>query len=157
MKINARKFFTLAFCTFLFAGASSAEAVTIRYFVKQSTGLFEVKGSTGGRFVVSPTGEMITVNGVRLPVRGYTDRVVRDTEQFIATVTGATGTGNLVITYIDERTGRLTNLPGPPSTITLPHVTGYLNVPGNARFDSLTGNVRVGTTTYSKRLPVGTR
>ncbi|MFM7128829.1 MAG: hypothetical protein ACKO0V_05675, partial [bacterium] len=61
------------------------------------------------------------------------------------------------ITYIDERTGRLTNLPGPPRTIPLPYVTDYLKVPGNARFDSLTGNVQVGTTTYSKRLPVGTR
>lgn len=127
MKISVRKFFTLAFCTFLFAGASSAEAVTIRYFVKQSTGLFEVKGSTGGRFIVSPTGEMITVNGVRLPVRGYTDRVVRNSEQFIATVTNATGTGILTVTYIDERTGRLNNLIG-PFPIMLPHVTNYLKV-----------------------------
>jgi len=156
MKINARKFFTLAFCTFLFAGASSAEAVTIRYFVKQSTGLFEVKGSTGGRFVVSPTGEMITVNGVRLPVRGYTDRVVRNSEQFIATVTGTPGRGILTVTFTDERTGRLTNLIG-PFPITIPHVTGYLKVPANARQDFLTGNVTVGNVTYSKRLPVGTR
>ncbi len=59
------------------ANAQPSET-TIRYFVIQSTGLFEITDvATGGRFVIAPTSERFVVDGRSMQVRGRTDRVRR--------------------------------------------------------------------------------
>ena len=68
--------------------ANTAEAAGIRYFVIQSSGLLEVKGSTGGRFINQSTSEFIHVPGTgAIRVVGYTDRARRG-ERIVSQVTG---------------------------------------------------------------------
>jgi hypothetical protein len=66
---------------------------SIRYFVIQSTGLFEITDvATGGRFVIAPTSERFVVDGRSMQVRGRTDRVRRG-ERYV-TVTKVIETSN---------------------------------------------------------------
>ncbi|MFM7071657.1 MAG: hypothetical protein ACKO38_07695, partial [Planctomycetota bacterium] len=77
--------------------ATEIKAAEVRYFVSQSSGLFEVKGSTGGRFITAPTSEFIQVPG-RTPVRvvGYTDRAQR--EETVVTQVRGSGSATICVT-----------------------------------------------------------
>ena len=138
----------------------SVSAAEIRYFVVQSTGLFEIKSvNTGGRFVVQPTGEMIPVSAtnpnIKQPVRGFTDRLVRGSEKFVAYSTGS-GFATIRVSYTDQFTNRVVNLFSFPSS--LPVSSGIQGpMPNNARMDNAFGYVTVGNRTDSRRLPLGTR
>lgn len=128
--------------------ASEAKAVEIRFFVPQSTGLFEVKGSTGGRFITSPTSEFITVPG-RGPIRvvGYTDRVQRG-ETLVIQVNGR---GPATITVTRDLGGRTSNLVGPVQ-VTLPIVFTTVVNP-----DNITVCVNQYGAVKCRRVPIGTR
>ncbi len=69
----------LAMLATLVFSAADIAAQEIRYFVVQSTGLFEILNvPTGGRFVRQPTSEYLNVSGHgTLRVVGYTDRAQR--------------------------------------------------------------------------------
>ena len=155
MRINTRKFMNALLCCCFFVATGSADAANIRFFVKQSSGLYEIKGSTGGRFVVQPTGERISVRGVGLlQVRGYTDRVSH-AEGFVVVAQGS-GSGSLAVTFYNPNTRRTSNLFGPAS-IKLPDNSGILTLAGNSYQDGLTAVLRIGNQTISRRLPIGTR
>lgn len=132
--------------------ATEVKAAEIRFFVSQSSGLFEIKGSTGGRFITSPTSEHISVPG-RGSVRvvGYTDRAQRGE----TVVTQVRGSGSAIICVTRTSGGRTTNLVG-PIHVTLPIVVGTLVSP-NANDDNITVVVNQNGAVTSRRLPVGTR
>ena len=153
MRMNVRQF-VVALCSMAFL-AGSADAANIRFFVKQSSGLYEIKGSTGGRFVTAPTGERISVTGSGiLPVVGYTDRAARG-ETFVGLAEGS-GSGTLAVTYTYQPTGRTNYLFG-PFPIFLPSNSGFQIVPTDPLKDNVTAVVVVGSRTDSRRLPIGTR
>ncbi len=141
----------------ILSAAQAADAQSIRYFVRQSSGLFEVKSTpaSGGRFVVAPTGEWIAIPGLgSLPVRGYTDRAMRG-ETVIArgegsgrakfTVTRTNQAGHVFLVFSREGT-----LP----TITPPFVVSL-----DPNWDNLTGAItpQYGKIPPPRRLPIGTR
>jgi hypothetical protein len=132
--------------------ATEMKAAEVRFFVPQSSGLFEVKGSTGGRFITAPTSEFIQVPG-RGPVRvvGYTDRAQRGE----TVVTQVRGSGSATICVTRTFGGRTSNLVG-PIQVTLPIVVGTLVSP-NANDDNITVCVTQNGAMTCRRLPVGTR
>ena len=133
-------------------GMASADAQEVRYFVKQSSGLFEITGqATGGKFVVSPTGESIRVNGVALPVRGRTDRASRG-ETLVNQIRGS-GLAQVKVTYTPNGHGLATIFNG---TIPLPFVLPREVAP-DASVDNLTVTVIQGGKSVQRRLPIGTR
>jgi len=133
--------------------ANTAEAAGIRYFVIQSSGLFEVKGSTGGRFITQPTSEFIHVPGTgAVRVVGYTDRAQRG-ERIVSQVTGS-GLATIWVTSTNSR-GQTKNLV-PQFQAGLPLVVSTIVSP-DADNDNITGFVRQNNATTSRRLPVGTR
>jgi hypothetical protein len=157
MRMNVRQF-VVALCSMAFL-AGSADAANIRFFVQQGNGLYEIKGSTGGRFVTSPTGERISVNRfgtspLIMPVVGYTDRAARN-EPFVGVAEGS-GQGTLSVTFTDQRTGRLGYILQ-PRTITLTNNSGMQIVPIETFKDNVTAVVIVGGRTDSRRLPIGRR
>lgn len=155
MKMNVRRFFAIAFSTMLFAGASNLEAANIRFFVKNGSGLYEVKGSTGGRFVTSPTGERINAIGLGvLPVLGYTDRAQRG-ESLVGMAEGS-GLAVLTVTYQDQFSGRTSYILR-PTNVPLTWAQGGLTVPVPANQDNVIATVQQGGRTDSRRLPIGTR
>jgi len=132
---------------------ASAEAQEIRYFVKQSTGLFEITGAaTGGRFVTGATGERIQVPGAgTMAVQGRTDRAKRG-ETVVTQVCGS-GVAAVSVTYT-RPTGSLKTIFA--GSVPLPIV-----VPQNVSLDPDVDNVVVAVgqkgKTLSRRLPIGTR
>jgi len=133
-------------------GAGTAEAQGIRYFVKQSTGLFEITGAaTGGKFVVAPTGEKIVVNKVSLPVRGHTDRAQRG-ETVVTQIRGS-GAATVSVVYTTEAGAKKTIFSGPAK---LPLVVPQ-NVSLSSNLDNLVVTATQSGKTVSRRLPIGTR
>jgi hypothetical protein len=127
-------------------------AAEIRYFVTQSTGLFEVKGSTGGRFITQPTSEYINVPGRGvLRVVGYTDRASRGE----IVVSQVRGSGMATIWVTRTTNGQIIPIV-PQFTTALPIVVARTVSP-STDFDNITGYVTVGGNTISRRLPIGTR
>ena len=159
MRINTRKFMNALLCCCFFVATGSADAANIRFFVKQSSGLYEIKGSTGGRFVIAPTGERINVirfgtSPLILPVMGYTDRASCG-DSYVLVAEGS-GSGTLAVTYTYQPTGRTNYLFG-PFPIVLPSNSGFQIVPTDPLKDNVTAVVVVGGRTDSRRLPIGTR
>lgn len=148
-----RLFLALAMAFAGFGFSSQADAQQIRYFVKQSTGLFEITSqSTGGTFVVAPTGESIMVPGVgALPVRGRTDRVSRG-ETVVNQIRGS-GLAYAKVTYTPNGRGLATIFEG---TIGLPFVLPRM-VSMSGVVDNLVVAVTQNGKTTSRRLPIGSR
>ena len=135
-------------------GAGSAEAQDIRYFVKQSTGLFEITGAaTGGVFVVyKSVTENINVPGLGvLPVRGRTDRAQRG-ETVVTQITGS-GSATVSVVYTTEAGAKKTIFAG---TVPLPLVVPQ-NVSLSSNLDNLVVSATQGAKTVSRRLPIGSR
>ena len=132
---------------------SSAEAQQIRFFVKQSTGVFEItNAAAGGRFVNAPTGERIQVPGAgTMAVQGRTDRARRG-ETVVTQVLGS-GVAQVSVTYTPPTGSLKTIFAG---SLPLPIV-----VPQNVSLDPNVDNVVVAVgqkgKTVSRRLPIGTR
>ena len=133
-------------------GAGSAEAQDIRYFVKQSTGLFEITATaTGGRFVIAPTGERIVVDKVSLPVRGRTDRVARG-ETVVTQVRGS-GFAAVRVAFTPQGSATRIIFSGTvPLTLVVPQT-----VSPSTDVDNLTVTVTQNAKTVSRRLPIGSR
>ena len=137
--------------TLLTMGAAGAQE--IRYFVVQSSGVFEVKNtSTGGRFVVAPTSECINVPGRGLlQVRGYTDRAQR--LETVATQLRGSGVASVNVTYCPQGGSTRTIYSGNLGlTVVVPQT-----VSANANVDNITVNVFQNGRWVTRRLPVGTR
>ena len=136
----------------LFSSYTSSEAASIRLFVKKEKGLFEIKGATGGRLVVSPTGENIQVpQSGRYPVLGYTDRFTSG-ENYIVLADGR-GPALLTIFDIDSASGKTINIRGPLS-VNLPIVLSPIQLrPLGGQQVSL----KSGTQNLFRNVPVGTR
>lgn len=134
-------------------GAGSAEAQDIRYFVRQSTGLFEITATaTGGRFVIAPTGEKIVVNKVSIPVQGRTDRAAR-LETVVTQVRGS-GLAAVKVTFTPQGSATQTIFSG--SSVPLPLVVPQTVSPKTS-VDNVTVTATQGAKTVSRRLPIGTR
>ena len=135
----------------LIMGAASAQE--IRYFVVQSSGVFEVKNAaTGGRFVIAPTSERINVPGRgSLQVRGYTDRAQR--LETVATHLRGSGVASVSVTYCPPGGSTRTIFAG---NLGLPAVVPQ-TVSANANFDNITVNVFQNGRWVTRRLPVGSR
>ena len=133
--------------------ASESQAAGIRYFVIQSSGLFEVTDrATGGRFTPNVTGERIQVPGRGLlPVVGQTDRASRG-ESVVNQVTGS----GVATIWVTRTSGGRTSTIVPAFQAGLPIVVSTL-VSANANDDNITGYVRQNGATISHRLPIGTR
>jgi hypothetical protein len=144
------KFFVLALAV---VAGTSAKAQDIRYFVKQSTGLFEITSeATGGVFMVNPTGETIKVDGIgTLPVRGRTDRAARH-ETVVNQIRGR-GKAAVAVTYQPQNGAKQTIFSGP---IGLPFVLPRTVSP-STDVDNLVVSVTQNGKTTSRRLPIGTR
>jgi hypothetical protein len=153
MMVARRVFMLLAMLAAMTVSAASASAQEIRYFVVQSTGLFEVKNtSTGGRFIIAPTSECIQVPGRGiLQVRGYTDRSSRG--EPVATQVRGTGIATVSVTYCPQGGSTRTIYSG---TVGLPLVVPQ-TVSANANLDNITVRVVQNGRTVTRRLPVGTR
>jgi hypothetical protein len=148
-----RLFLAIAMAFAGFGFSSQADAQQIRYFVKQSAGLYEITSqSTGGRFVDAPTGESITVPGVgRFPVVGRTDRAKRG-EMVVNQIRGG-GPAQVKVTYTPNGRGLATIFSG---TIPLPFVLPRM-VSLSPDVDNLVVAVMQNGKTTSRRLPTGTR
>jgi hypothetical protein len=134
-------------------GAGSAEAQDIRYFVKQSTGLFEITATaTGGKFVVAPTGEKIVVNKVSIPVQGRTDRVQR----LETVVTQVRGSGLAAVKVTFTPPSGVAQLIFFNSSTPLPLIDTQ-TVSADPNFDNLVVSVTQSGKTISRRLPIGKR
>lgn len=147
-----RAFMMLAMLSAITVSAAAASAQEIRYFVVQSSGLFEVRNvSTGGRFTIAPTNEYISVNGRVMQVRGFTDRASRGETVF--THVRGSGAAFVSVTFHPQG-GRLQTifareigLPlGVPQTVSL-----------STNFDNVTVAVTQRGRTTSRRLPIGSR
>lgn len=153
LPVISRRLFGL--CVMVLAGllgAGSAEAQDIRYFVRQSTGLFEITATaTGGKFVIAPTAERIVVGGVAIPVRGRTDRA----SHAETVVTQIRGVGQAVVTASFIPPGATKQIIF-SRTVPLPFVD-----PKPASLSSSPDNYTVTVTqnlkTVTRRLPIGTR
>lgn len=143
--------FAMACATFGFH--SQADAQQVRYFVKQSTGLYEVlAASTGGKFVGQPTGEKIRIPGVGdVPVVGRTDRASRG-ETVVTQLTGS-GRAQVTVSYTPGGGRPVTIFAGP---LGLPFVLAQM-VSMSSDFDNLTVVVTQNGKSTSRRLPIGRR
>jgi hypothetical protein len=85
------------------ANAQPSET-TIRYFVIQSTGLFEITDvATGGSFVIAPTNEFFVVDGRSMQVRGRTDRVRRGESYVTVTTVAEQARCDIETIHVDGR------------------------------------------------------
>jgi len=134
------------------AATTEAKAADIRYFVSQSTGLFEIKGTTGGRFITQPTNEYIYVQGRgNIRVVGYTDRAARN-ETVVIQVRGS----SLAWIWVTRTTNGVVRYVLAPFQEWLPKVVQIV-VPSDVNFDDITGYVNENGYVISRRLPIGTR
>lgn len=143
----------LAMVVALIVSTGTSMAQEIRYFVAQSTGLFEIRNiSTGGRFVVAPTGETLLVDGRGvLLVRGYTDRAQRG-ETVVTQVRGS-GVAFVDVGFTPPGSSRQAIFAeNVPLTLVVPR-----NVSMNTNVDNLTVEVRQGNRFVTRRLPIGSR
>jgi hypothetical protein len=153
MLIARRTFTVLAIVGAMMVSAAAASAQEIRYFVVQSTGLFEVTSrSTGGRFTIAPTSEYIQVSGRGLlQVRGTTDRASRG--EVVATQVRGSGLSHTSVTFQPPGGPLSTIFSGPlplPAVVPQP-VSTITNV------DNVTVTVSLNGRTVSRRLPIGSR
>ncbi len=152
--VFARRLFALiAFLSALAASGLSANAQDIRYYVVQSTGLFEVTNqSTGGRFSIAPRNEYIQVPGRGvMQVRGNTDRAQR----FETVVTQVRGSGQATVSVtFQPQGGRVSTIFAGPAN--LPLVVPRTVSP-NTNFDNVVVTVSQYGRTVSRRLPIGSR
>lgn len=133
-------------------GAGSAEAQDIRYFVRQSTGLFEITATaTGGKFVIAPTAEKILVGGVALPVRGRTDRA----SNAETVVTQIRGVGQAVVTASYAPLGATKQIIF-SRTVPLPFADPK-PAPLSSYIDNYSVTVTQNLKTVTRRLPIGVR
>ena len=147
-----RAFMMLAMLSAIMVSAAAASAQEVRYFVVQSTGLFEIRNvSTGGRFTISPTNEYIRVAGKSLQVRGFTDRATRG-ETVVTQVRGS-GPAHVAVTFHPQG-GRLRTIFA--GNVGLPLVVPQTVSP-NANLDNVTVTVNQYGRTTSRRLPIGSR
>lgn len=148
-----RTFTVLAMVGAMMLSAAAASAQEIRYFVVQSTGLFEVKNiSTGGRFAIQPTNEHIQVSGRgSLQVRGYTDRASRS--EVVATQIRGSGLSHTSVTFRPQGGQLRTIFSGP---LPLPAVVPQTVSPSTS-VDNVTVTVSQNGRTVSRRLPIGSR
>jgi hypothetical protein len=131
-------------------GAGSAEAQDIRFFVKQTPGLFEITATaTGGKFVIAPTGEKIVVDGVAIPVQGRTDRA-SNAETVVTQVRGS-GQAFVTVSYAPSPGTRQAIFSG---QVILPYVFPPIR---SLYFDNYTVTVTQNLKTVTRRLPIGTR
>jgi hypothetical protein len=150
----ARRLFGLVAMLAVLMGASlSAEAQEVKYYVVQSTGVFEItNGSTGGRFIIAPRNEYISVPGRgTMQVRGRTDRAARG-ETVVTQVRGS-GSAHVTVTY-QPQGGRPTPIFSGPCN--LPLVVPRLVSPATD-FDNVNVSVHRNGRTISRRLPIGRR
>jgi hypothetical protein len=134
------------------AATTETKAADIRYFVSQSTGLFEIKGTTGGRFITQPTNEFIHVPGRGdIRVVGYTDRAARN-ESVVIQVRGS----GLAWIWVTRTTNGVVRNILSPFREWLPKVVPIV-VPSDVNFDNITGYVNENGYVISRRLPIGTR
>ena len=148
-----RAFMGLAMLGAMMLSAASASAQEIRYFVVQSTGLFEVRNvSTGGRFTIAPTSECIQVPGRGLlQVRGFTDRASRG--EVVATQVRGSGVAHVSVTYCPQGGSVRTIFAGNVGlTMVVPQT-----VSPNTNFDNVTVTVTQHGRVTSRRLPIGSR
>jgi hypothetical protein len=152
--IYARRIFVLlAMVSMITLSAAAASAQEIRYFVVQSTGLFEITGrATGGRFLTEPTNERIHVPGRGLlQVRGVTDRASRT--EIVATQIRGSGNAHVSVTFRPQG-GNLTNIFS--GVLGLTAVVPQM-VSARADLDNVTVTVSQNGRTVSRRLPIGRR
>lgn len=131
----------------------ATEAQEVRYFVLQSTGLFEITGqATGGRFVVSAGAEKIDVPGIGVrTVQGRTDRAQRG--ETVVTQLRGSGLAQVRVTYTMESGRRKKIFAG---VLPIPLVDPKM-VAVDPNFDSVVVTVTQNGTPISRRLPIGTR
>jgi hypothetical protein len=147
-----RAFMLLAMLSAITVSAAAASAQEIRYFVVQSSGLFEIRNvSTGGRFTIAPTNEHIHVNGRAIQVRGFTDRASRG-ETVVTHVRGS-GVAHVAVTFHPQG-GRLQTIFA--QNIGLP-LTVPRTVSPSTNFDNVTVAVSQHGRNTSRRLPIGSR
>jgi len=148
-----RTFTVLAMIGAMMLSAAAASAQEIRYFVVQSTGLFEVTNvSTGGRFTIAPTNERIQVSGRGLlQVRGSTDRASRS--EVVATQIRGSGLSHTSVTFHPQGGQLRTIFSGP---LPLPAVVPQTVSPSTS-VDNVTVTVSQNGRTVSRRLPIGSR
>jgi|GEM_PF-2170562 len=148
-----RTFTVLAMVGAMMLSAAAASAQEIRYFVVQSTGLFEVTSrSTGGRFTIAPTNERIQVPGRGLlQVRGSTDRAQR--LEVVATQIRGSGLSHTSVTFHPQGGQLRTIFSGP---LPLPAVVPQTVSPSTS-VDNVTVTVSQNGRTVSRRLPIGSR
>jgi hypothetical protein len=153
MSLMNRVFTIAALLTTLAVSEGVAVAQEIRYFVVQSTGLFEIRGtSTGGRFVIAPTSEQIQVSGRgTLPVRGYTDRAQRG-ETVVTQIRGS-GTASVSVTFQPQGGTQQTVFAGTlPLSVVIPRTVSM-----SSNVDNLKVTVNQNGSIISRRLPIGSR
>lgn len=148
-----RTFTVLAMIGAMMLSAAAASAQEIRYFVVQSTGLFEVTNvSTGGRFTIAPRNEYIQVSGRGLlQVRGSTDRASRS--EVVATQIRGSGLSHTSVTFHPQGGQLRTIFSGP---LPLPAVVPQTVSPSTS-VDNVTVTVSQNGRTVSRRLPIGSR
>ena len=130
--------------------AGSAEAQEIRFFVKQTTGLFEITAmATGGKFVIAPTGEKIVVDGVAIPVRGRTDRASNG--ETVVTQIRGNGKAFVTVSYAPSPGTRQAIFSG---QVMLPYVFPPIRA---LHLDNYTVTVTQYIKTVTRRLPIGSR
>jgi hypothetical protein len=153
MLIARRTFTVLAIVGAMMVSAAAASAQEIRYFVVQSTGLFEVtNNATGGRFTIRPTNEYIHVSGRGLlQVRGQTDRAER--LEVVATQIRGSGLSHTSVTFHPQGGQLRTIFSGP---LPLPAVVPQTVSP-STNVDNVTVTVSQNGRTVSRRLPIGNR
>ena len=132
---------------------TAAEAQQVRFFVRRSTGLFEITaGATGGRFGLAPTGATSQVPGVgALAVVGRTDR--SSNGETVVTQVRGSGLAQVSVTYAAANGLPRTLL---AAAVPLPFVVPQSLSPRSA-FDGFTVAVTQGGKTVSRRFPIGSR
>ncbi|MEI8368931.1 MAG: hypothetical protein WCJ31_10920 [Planctomycetia bacterium] len=151
LQVISRRFFGLGVVVLAgLLGAGSAEAQDIRFFVKQTAGLFEITATaTGGKFVIAPTGEKIVVDGVAIPVQGRTDRA-SNAETVVTQVRGS-GQAFVTVSYAPSPGTRQAIFSG---QVILPYVFPPIR---SLYFDNYTVTVTQYIKTVTRRLPIGPR
>ncbi len=150
-----RRCFFMAVAVMILNVDQAVEAQSIRFFVRQSSGLFEVKAtpSTGGRFVVAPTGEWIAIPGLgSLPVRGYTDRASKG-ETVVARGQGS-GRAHFSVIHTNNA-GRVFQVFSEVGN--LPITTGPISSVTGPTWDSPTGVISQNGKEVRRQLPLGAR
>jgi hypothetical protein len=154
MLYTRRVFTLLALVTAMTLSAAAASAQEIKYFVVQSTGLFEITSqSTGGRFVIQPRNEWIHVPGRgNLQVRGRTDRAAR--LEVVATQVRGAGRAHARVTFRPQNSNSTRTIYEGPLDLT---AVVPQTVSADTNFDNVNVAITQNGRTISRRLPLGSR